>query len=106
MINSRGFRDTGNGFQMTFANGYTVSVQWNYGCYCDNRHEGFHGDTGRVASTAEVAFWHGSDGLIEIPGEDDTVAGWKTADEVAAFITNVAAMAPPVARQIEDQSGF
>jgi hypothetical protein len=26
----------GKGFQITFANGYTVSVQWGPGNYCDN----------------------------------------------------------------------
>ena len=29
--------ETNHGFTMTFENGYTISVRWGWGNYCDNR---------------------------------------------------------------------
>ena len=45
-----GFKD---GFQMTFGNGFTISVQFSKHTYCD---EGY--------TTAEVAVWKGEDWFI------------------------------------------
>ena len=93
---------TGNkGFQMTFSNGNTVSVQFGYGNYCENK---LNEEVGALfnpephnpqSSDAEVAAWSRASGDGE--GErvwynfgHDTVAGWLNADEVASFITFVA----------------
>lgn len=74
------------GFHMTFANGWTVSVQWGSGNYCDNRSYsvGVSSDP-LVSNTAEVWRW---DHNGSSHGED--VRGWLTADEVAAYIAETA----------------
>ena len=79
----------GTGFQMTFENGWTISVQFGYGNYCDNnRHpDGF--DFGKNLNTvqssdAEIAIWN-SEGTWYNFGSD-TVKGYCSADEVATWI--------------------
>lgn len=73
---------TNAGFQMTFENGWTVSVQWGGGTYSDNRYTDFRSVT--ESPTAEIAAW-------DIEGKwynfgDDTVMGWCKPDQVAEFI--------------------
>ena len=72
-----------DGFQMTFANGCTISVIFGKHTYSDN------GET-----TAEVAAWHSNGNWmyhqegdwIEIPDGDSEVMPRRTADEVAKLI--------------------
>lgn len=89
------------GFQMTFANGWTVSVQWGWANYCDNADK----VRGKISmqmlgmmnsragsngcKTAEVAAWNSDGRWIKFPN-GDTVCGYATADEVAKFISAVA----------------
>ena len=85
------FRITGaKGFQMTFENDWTVSVQFGYGNYCENHHkesERFH--EGMLLThdveckDAEVTRWYGTDSMEE-------PTGWLKTDEVAAFIAETA----------------
>lgn len=84
------FRITSNkGFHVTFANGWTVSVQFGPGNYCENR-DGRIGrdeeDCGKRGSMdAEVAAW-GKDGkLIPFP-EGDSVRGWQSPASVLALM--------------------
>lgn len=84
----------GKGFQMTFANGWTVSVQWGSGNYSDHYHrwsrageslEIVDRDVGAEGSkTAEIAAWD-KDGVWHNFGSD-TVKGYVSPDEVAEFI--------------------
>lgn len=81
-----GFRITGKkGFHITFANGWTVSVQFGPGNYCDNydldigRDEEQAGRDG--SSTAEVAVWGPGGDLID-RGWGDTVGNRQTPAEV------------------------
>ena len=84
------FKSTRNkGFQMTFENGWTISVQFGYGNYCDNsRHpEGWNFSKKQEvteSSDAEIAIW-GADGEWYNFGSD-TVKGYCSADEVATWI--------------------
>lgn len=73
------------GFQMTFANGNTISVMFGDGNYC-----GQQINTGGVSKneTAEIAICN-NDGKWYDFG-NDTVKGWLTTDEVAEWI-NLAA---------------
>ena len=84
------FRITQNkGFQMTFENGCTISVQFGYGNYCDNNNHPdgyyfFNGKTMVESSDAEIA-------IILPNGEfydfgNDLVKGYCSADEVADYI--------------------
>jgi len=84
------------GFQITFENGNTVSVQWGPGNYCDPTHEDGRGaayDAPAKAdrwssTTAEVAAWD-KNSVWHNFGHDN-VSGWMTADEVLAVIQFVA----------------
>ena len=77
----------GKGFQMTFANGWTVSVQFGDGNYCDNR---FNANGEQSSKTAEIAAWKGRDETWYQFDNATEVRGWVTADDVAKFINLIA----------------
>jgi hypothetical protein len=84
---------SGKGFQMTFANGWTISVQFGAGNYCDNRSMSTTSASDQLAgeegsANAEIAAWD-KDGKWHNFGADQ-VKGWQTPDEVAAFIADIA----------------
>lgn len=100
----------GKGFQITFANGNTVSVQWGSGNYCSNlRHIGVDSsdpfgaeNAAKGSPDAEIAAFDSS-GRWLIPTGDlrqtlgwgaDDVHGWVGPDHVALFISWVAQGAP------------
>jgi hypothetical protein len=80
----------GKGFHMTFANGWTVSVQWGAGNYSDHNSAL---DTPNAAlgakgsATAEIAAWD-KDGKWFNFGHDE-VRGYVRADEVLAFMVMI-----------------
>ena len=86
------------GFQMTFENGMTASVQWGAGNYCDNHFPEDMDFCSKDASsdTAEVAVIYKGD-LIDfidefIPEEcstDGTVAGYLSPEDVLYFLNKV-----------------
>ena len=73
-----------NGFHMTFANGWTVSVQFGKFNYISDR--GHHGQS----VDAEIAAWD-KDGIWYVFGDDGKVKGWVKADEVADFMAMIKA---------------
>ena len=85
------------GFLMSFANGYTVSIRWGCFNYCDNRELEWNGapvnniNVSRESATAEIAAMR-PDGSWYVPPEmadlfeHDVVAGRVTPDQVAKFI--------------------
>jgi len=88
----------GRGFQITFSNGVTISVQFGPNNYCDNREyslrvtEASFGEEG--CANAEIAFWDASevwitkeftrDVLKQTPF--DSILGHVTPDDVAKGI--------------------
>lgn len=100
----------GKGFHVTFPNGLTVSVQWGYGNYCDNRdHEGarvrhdymtMQAEMGALGSeTAEVLVFDRTGASIKVPtvlgGVDyDDVNGYVDAAGVALILAWAAAQKP------------
>lgn len=85
----------GKGLQMTFANGWTVSVQFGAENYCDNYHapspinSNYQNNCGEMGSdTAEIAAWN-SAGVWYDFGHN-AVKGYVTPNEVAEFITMIA----------------
>jgi hypothetical protein len=81
------------GFHMTFANGWTVSVQFGFGNYSSNRDMPYMaGPNPNLSSkTAEVAAWNTDDVWHKFSdNEYDTVAGYLDADAIAAFIYLIA----------------
>ena len=102
------FRSCENkGFQLSLSNGFTVSVQWGPGNYCDAR--SFKYDAPMKveegcweSETAEVAAWATGDGCdsskwVHVKGfhNGDDVVGNLTTDRVVDFIAAVAAMNQP-----------
>ena len=78
-------RDNGNGFHITFENGWTVSVQWDRGNYCERSGPwNAQPAPNKPSKNAEVACWKG-----ERKSED--CRGWQTPAEVLAYINEVAA---------------
>lgn len=86
------FRITsGKGFQMTFANGWTISVQFGGGNYCDNYNKLTTSDreTGeRGSSDAEIAAFDKDGNWHQFGAE--SVKGYCSPDEVATFIADIA----------------
>lgn len=89
----------GKGFHMRLPNGYTVSVQFGPGNYCDHynsrigRDERECGEDG--SDMAEVAVFPLGGGLIELPSEGeykDTVAGYCTPEQVWKLMQWAAAL--------------
>jgi len=78
---------------MTFENGWTVSVAFGTGNYCDKRGIGFDDmdepmrHLGWESRTAEIAAWDANDDWYDFGY--DTVKGWCTPEEVAEFIAMV-----------------
>jgi len=81
--------DHNNGFQMTFKNGWTVSVQFSWCNYCSNQHKRHHQIFS--SSDAEIAAWD-ENGVRYRFDESNTVKGWCKPDEVADFIVQIAAI--------------
>ena len=87
------FKITGHkGFQMVFANGCTVSVQFGVGNYCEHHNNLGNYDAAKKAdewtsAQAEVAAW-GPDGRWHSFGNDE-VRGYMSPDEVMEFMWDV-----------------
>jgi hypothetical protein len=96
---NRGFKITGGkGFHITFDNGYTVSVQFGPGNYCDNYNMDIStqsDEAGKIGSTtAECAVWKDNGDLIAMPEwGGDTVSNRSTPADVLRLL-NWAASQP------------
>jgi hypothetical protein len=83
----------GKGFQLKFANGWTVSVQFGPMNYCDNKSRSLYSElanarAGKGCSNAEIAAWDADGNWLNFG--HDTVKGWVSADEVATFLAEIA----------------
>lgn len=78
------------GFQLTFTNGYTISVQFGRGNYCMNRNTEKRPMTEDTfdCRDAEVAVWDAKGAIIELQNGYYAL-GWLSADEVAQWIDKV-----------------
>lgn len=83
----------GKGFQMTFDNGLTISVQCGAGNYCDNRNKSIYEPCGIIQSNnAEIAVWDKNGQWVTDKFTEDgngSVAGWKTVEEVFKIMMKV-----------------
>ena len=81
------------GFQMTFENGFRISVQWGIGNYCQRKEDGEYGESMKTefweSNSAEIAVFNKDREFIEITNYPDVVAGWLNTDKVAKVITIV-----------------
>ena len=95
------------GFQMTFENGFRISVQWGVGNYCQRKEDGEYGESMKTefweSNSAEIAVFNKEGGFIPIyfytiededgkmKEEGDVVRGWLNTDQVAKVISIVQA---------------
>jgi hypothetical protein len=78
-----------NGFHITFANGVTVSVQWNPGNYVADRSG--EQDVRRESVNAEVAVWRANGEWVRLDEYGDVI-GWQTPEQVLAIMSMAAAL--------------
>ena len=71
------------GFQLTFENGLTISVQFGKGNYCANRNKEDDKDF-TESPNAEVSIWDKDNQAAVIDGLE--CLGWETTDRVAELI--------------------
>jgi len=88
MLHSKFVSTENKGFQLTFQNGWTISVQWGKGNYCSNRNLETKDESMLEAKSAEIAIWDINNESYKINGSD-LVLGWVTTDEVAEWIEKV-----------------
>ena len=67
------------GFQMVFNHGNTISVQFGFGNYCENKNL-----SKPNCKDAEIAIWNDAGKWYDFG--NDTVKGWCNMDEVAKWI--------------------
>ena len=95
------------GFRMTFENGFSISVQWGVGNYCEKRDSGEWNEATKhdfwSSNSAEIAVFdkEGRNSMIPITSYTlentdgteesytDVVSGWLSTDTVAKCITIV-----------------
>lgn len=79
------------GFQMTFENGWTISVQWHKGAYCERKGESYPWSSKdpnpATSKDAEIAAWDKDGNWYQF--EHDQVLGWQTTDEVSEFMNKI-----------------
>ena len=98
----------GQGFRITFANGWTVSVQFGPGHYCSRKGEAY-------SAPKQAAWWESKDAetavinpageLVYLDCECDQVRGWQTAEDVADLIARVRTFAPDMYAPTTLESG-
>lgn len=83
-----GFRICGaKGFQIKFENGWTASVQFGQGNYCDNRSPQQPSED-RESRSAEIAAWDAAGKWYQF--ESDEVEGWQSPSQVLEFLNMIA----------------
>mgnify|MGYP003646249794 FL=1 len=87
------------GFQMTFENGYTLSVQYGRGNYCERRNDYMVYDQNDsleepsadkiISKDCEIAVWHdGKGGYVQL-SEHDAVRGWVPIEDLPQIMVYV-----------------
>lgn len=85
----------GSGFSITFANGYTISVQFGPGNYCDNYDMCYQErvEAGKKGSmTAECAVFQPDGNFYNNPEWNDVVSPRNSPEEVLQLMNNVASL--------------
>ena len=105
MVKSRFTSGYNKGFRMTFENGFSISVQWGVGNYCEKRDSGEWNEATKhdfwSSNSAEIAVFNKEGSMIPITvntiefangteeSYNDVVSGWLSTDTVAKCITIV-----------------
>ena len=81
-----------NGIHFIFDNGWTASVQWGYGNYCDNYNKPEAKNQSIPSTTVEIACWPKDGDLTDIWDNGDTVDGHISIEDIPAFLQQVKEM--------------
>ena len=73
-----------HGVHVVYDSGWTVSIQWGAGNYCDNHRASFNAPVS-PSSTAEVACWHNNGKMVQFD-DGDTVQGWQSWEQVQRLL--------------------
>ena len=73
------------GFHVDTTGGWTLSVQWGTGNYCEARDD----HEGSSSATAEIAVWRRKEPMVTWP-DGDTVQGWVEPEVVLALLLALA----------------
>lgn len=95
--------ENGSGCHFTFSNGWTLSIQWGWGHYCDNYDVAYDDRVGvaPLVHDAEIAIWHENKKAwadLEGYGLRSSVMGrveWPIIEGVAHVVANLSAEADP-----------
>lgn len=72
------------GVVMTFANGYSISIQFGCGNYCENKFE-----SKPQSKDVEIAVFNKDDQFVRLTNMNDDVVGYVNMDELADYIQQV-----------------
>jgi hypothetical protein len=91
----------GKGFHVSLPNGWTVSVQFGPGNYCEHYHGNLAWDAPQKSRKwesrqAEIAAWNSAGEWFKFPS-GDTVEGYQDAASVLKFINKIANKKPVAA---------
>ena len=85
------------GFHVGLSNGFTVSVQFGRGNYCEHHHDPLWDKPEKGSSyNAETAVLNPKDELMPVNG--DTVQGWQSPEDVVRLMATVARLKPTATR--------
>jgi hypothetical protein len=88
MSKSKFLSTENKGFQLTFENGWTISVQFGTANYCSNRNIRIQNKAMVESLSAEIAIWDADNKNFDFGGGRLDM-GWLTTDEVAEWIEKV-----------------
>jgi hypothetical protein len=74
-----------SGFDMTFSNGWKVSIQFGPNTLSDNQFETEYNDS----TNAEIRAWDNTNSPYIFENSSDDVLGFITVDKIADFITYI-----------------
>ena len=101
------FNSTHNkGFRMTFENGFSISVQWGPGNYCERKDADSHApmkDNYWESISAEIAVFNKEGNKVILANKSDEVAGWLSTDTVAKCITIIQSAHPDNEEEITEK---
>lgn len=97
--------DRGTGYQITFLNGYTISIQFGPGTYSSHYEDADMVQPGTrpwTSELAEIAIWDEHNKWYSFSGTrtigHKEVLGWQSPDEVAEWVSRVAKWPRPSRR--------
>ncbi len=80
------------GVHITFANGYTVSLQWGTMNHCEKKSMAYQTDDWK-SRDCEIAAFDNLGNMLKL-GENEEVIGWQTPEQALAIMNDIASRKP------------